>query len=93
MSVGWSFGRSVGPSVRNAFVKNGFLRILNDLDSAGRGKKRDEEEGGTKRSEEEGGSRRKEERGGRRDEESEKKKNEKVAKGRIIGLAGPCLLL
>ena len=74
-------------------MKNGPLRILNDLDSAGRGKKRDEEEGGTKRSEEEGGSRRKEERGGRRDEESEKKKNEKVAKGRIIGLAGPCLLL
>ena len=40
---------------------------------------------------------RKEGRGGRRDEESEKMKkllkkmrNEKVAKGRIIGLAGPC---
>ena len=29
-------------------------------------------------------------RGGRRDEESEKMKNEKVAKGRIIGRAGPC---
>ena len=28
-----------------------------------------------------------------RDEESEKMKNEKVAKGRIIGLAGPCLLI
>ena len=47
--------------------------------------------------EEEGGTRRKEGRGGRRDEESEKMKkllermkNEKVAKGRIIGLAGPC---
>ena len=43
------------------------------------------------------GTRRKEGRGGRRDEESEKMKksfkkmkNEKVAKGRIIGLAGPC---
>ena len=40
----------------------------------------------------------KEGRGGRRDEESEKmklfkkKKNEKVDKGRIIGLAGPCFL-
>ena len=40
-------------------LKNGFLRILNDLDSAGRGKKRHEEEGGTR---------------GRRDEESEKMK-------------------
>ena len=37
--------------------------------------------------------RRKEGRGGMRDEESEKMKNEKVAKGRIIGLAGPCLLI
>ena len=44
-----------------------------------------------------GGTRRKEGRGGRRDEEREKMKklikkmkNEKVAKGRIIGLAGPC---
>ena len=34
--------------------------------------------------------RRKEGRGGMRDEESEKMKNEKVAKGRIIGLARPC---
>ena len=42
-------------------LKNGLLRILNDLDSAGRGKKRDEEERGTRR--------RKEGRGGRRDEE------------------------
>ncbi len=40
-------------------MKNGLLRILNDFDSAGRGKKRDEEEGGT---------------GGMRDEESEKMK-------------------
>ena len=43
-----------------------------------------------KRNEEEGGSRTKEGQGGRRDEESEKMKNEKVAKGRIIGLTGPC---
>ena len=57
----------------------------------GRGGRSDEEEGGTRR--EEG-------RGGRRDEESEtmkklfeKMKNEKVAKGRIIGLAGPCFFV
>ncbi len=47
-----------------------------------------------KSDEEEGGTRRKGGRGARRDEESEKMikllKNEKVAKGRIIGLAGPC---
>ena len=30
-------------------AKNGILKILNDLYSAGRGKKRDEEEGGTRR--------------------------------------------
>ena len=41
-------------------MKNGLLRILNDLDSAGRGGRRHEEEEGT---------RMKEERGGRRDEE------------------------
>ena len=89
-------------------MKNGLLRILNDLDSAGRGKKRDKEEGwtrrkegqGGRRDEEQGGTRRKEVRGGRRDEESEKMKkllkkmkNEKVAKGHIIGLAGPCFRL
>ena len=57
-------GRSVGPSVMLSSIslKNGLLRILNDLDSAGRGKKRDEEEGGL---------RRKEGRGGRRDREEE----------------------
>ncbi len=44
------------------WVKNGPLRILNDLDSAGRGGRKDKEEGGT---------RRKEGRGGRRDEEEE----------------------
>ena len=37
------------------------------------------------------GGRRDEEAGeGRRDKESEKMKKEKVARGRIIGLAGPC---
>ena len=41
-------------------MKNGLLRILNDLDSAGRGKKRDEEEGVT---------RRKKGRAGRKDED------------------------
>ena len=45
-------------------MKNGHLRILNDLDNAGRGGKRDEEEGGTRRDEEEGGTRRNEERRG-----------------------------
>ena len=69
-------------------MKNGLLRILNDLDSARRGKKRDKER---RRDNEDGGTGREEGRGGRRDEESEKMKNEKVAKGRIIGLAGPCL--
>ena len=39
-------------------LKNGLLQILNDLDSAGRGKKRDEEEGrGGRRGGEEGGTR------------------------------------
>ena len=62
-SVRRSARRSVMLSSKS--MKNGFLRILNDLDSAGRGKKRDEEEGGT---------RMKEGRGGRREEESEKMK-------------------
>ncbi len=52
------------------------------VESAGRGGRRDEEEGGTRRKEkrggrrkeEGGGTRRKEERGGTRDEESEKMK-------------------
>ena len=46
-SVGWSVGQSVMLSSKS--MKNGFLRILNDLDSAGRGKKRDEEEGWMRR--------------------------------------------
>ena len=61
-------------------LKNELLRILNDLDSAGQGKKRDEGEGETRRKEggggrrdgEEGGTERKQGRGGRMDEESEK---------------------
>ena len=55
-SVGWSVGWSVMLSSKS--LKNGLLQILNDLDSAGRGKKR-EEEGGMR---------------GKRDEESEKMK-------------------
>ena len=60
--VGWLVRWSVGPSVTlsSNLMKNGLLRILNDLEGAGRGRKRDEEEGGT---------RRKEGRGGRSDEE------------------------
>ena len=70
--------KTVRPSVMlsSKSMKNGLLWILNDLDSAGLGGRRDEEEGGTRRkeerggrrNEEEGGTRRKEERGGRRDE-------------------------
>ena len=57
-------------------MKNRLLRILNVLDSAGRGGRRDEEEGGTRRKEERGGRRNKEkgETRGTRDEESEKMK-------------------
>ena len=68
-SVGWLVRPSVMLSSKS--MKKGLLRILNDLDSAGRGKKRDQEEGGM---------RRKEARGRRRDEDSErmkKLKNEK----------------
>ena len=56
MSVGHSVGRSVGPSVMllSELMKNGLLRILIDLDSAGRGKKRDEEGGTRGRWDEEG---------------------------------------
>ena len=61
-SVGRSVGRFVGWSVMlsSKSMKNGLLRILNDLDTAGREKNRDEEEeGGGKRDEEEGGMMRK----------------------------------
>ena len=63
---------SVGPLVRwclmllSKSMKNGLLRILNDLDRAGRGGRRDEEEGGTRRKEERGGRRNEEEQGTRR---------------------------
>ena len=56
-SVGWLVRRSVTLSSNS--MKNGLLWILGDLDSAGRERKRDEEEGGQ---------------GGRSDEEREKMK-------------------
>ena len=71
----------VGPSVTlsSKSMKNGLLWILSDLDSTGRGRKRDEEEGGTRkeirggrRDEEEGWTRRNDRRGKRSDKESEK---------------------
>ncbi len=66
-------------------MKNGHLRILNDIDSAGRGRKMDEEGKGTRRKKGQGGrKRRKERRGGRSDEESEKMKNEQ---GRVHGIS------
>ncbi len=77
--VGWSFGTLVGFSATllSKSMKNGLLRILSDLDSPSRGRKRDEVEGGTRRKEgrtgrrdeEEEGTRRKERRGGGSDEE------------------------
>ena len=50
---------SVGPSVMlsSKSMKNGILRILNDLDSAGLGGRRDEEDGVTRRKEGRGGRR------------------------------------
>ena len=93
-SVGPSAGWSAGPSLMllSKSMKNALLRILNDLDSTGRGKKRDEEEGGMRR-EERAGRRDREEEGTRRVKKwksCEKNENEKIAKGRIIGLTGPC---
>ena len=53
-------------------MKNGLLWILNDLDSAGRGGRRYEEEGGTRRKEGRGGGRDEEEGGtGRKEERGE----------------------
>ena len=48
-----SVGPLVGPSVMlsSKSLKNGLIRILNALDSAGQGEKRDEEEGVTRRKE------------------------------------------
>ena len=53
LSVGRLVGRLVRRSVMlsSKSMENGLLRILNDSESAGRGKKRDEEEGGTRRKE------------------------------------------
>ena len=64
--VGWSVCRSV----TLLSIKNGHLRILNDLDNAGRGGRRDEGEGGARRKEGQGGTRSKDGRGGRSDVES-----------------------
>ena len=47
-------------------MKNGLIRIQNDLDSAGRGKKRNEGEGGMRREEGQKGRRDGEEGGTRR---------------------------
>ena len=60
-SFGWSVRRSVMLLSRS--MKNGLLRILNDLEGTGRGRKRDVEEGETRRKEGRGGMRRKERRG------------------------------
>ena len=60
-SVGPLVGWSVMLSSKS--IKNGLLQILNDLDSAGRGGRRDEEEGGTKRKEGQEGKRDEEEGG------------------------------
>ena len=59
-------------------MKNGHLRVLNDSDSAGRGRKRDKEGRGGRRDEKEGEIRKKDGRGEKSDVESEK--NEKVVK-------------
>ena len=59
---------SVGPSVTlsSKSMKNGLLRILNDSEGAGRGRKRDKEEGGTRKKEEQGRTSDKDERATRR---------------------------
>ena len=72
-------------------MKNGLSRILNDLDSAGRGRKRDEEEGGTRRKEGRGGRMDAEEGATRRVKNEKivkKNENEKVARGRIVDPRG-----
>ena len=61
-------------------MKNGLLRILNDLDSAGRGRKRDEKEGATRRKERRGGRSDEEKGAKRRKERQGKYKNEKKMK-------------
>ena len=76
--VGPSVGRSVTLSSKS--MKNGLLWILSDWDSAGRGRKRNKEEGGTRRNEVRGGTRGKEEGATRRKEQRGEWKNEKVVK-------------
>ena len=61
-------------------MKNGHLPILNDLDNAGRGRKRDEEEGGTRRKERRGVRRDAEKGATWRKEQRGECKNEKVVK-------------
>ena len=58
-SIGPSVGRLVGRSVTlsSKSMKNGHLRVLNDSDSAGRGRKRDKEGRGGRRDEKEGETR------------------------------------
>ena len=78
-------GRSVGWLVMlsSKLMKNGLLRILNELVSAGRGGRRDEEEGGTRRKEE-WGARRVGEKGGTR----RVKRIKRLSKqGRIHGIS------
>ena len=71
---------SVGPLVTlsSKSMKNSLLRILNDSDSSGRGRKRDKEERGTRRIEGRGGRSDEEERATRRVKKMKKLyKNEK----------------
>ena len=77
-----SVGPLVGPSVMllSKSMKNGLLWILNDLESAGQGGSRDEEEGGTRRKEERGGRRDGKEGGTGTKEGRGECKNENVAK-------------
>ena len=86
---------SVGQSVRTAFVKINEKWTFMDskwLTVLGEEKRRMRKEGqGRRRDKEEGGTGLKEGSGEWKNEKDVKKlKNEKVAKGRIIGLAGPC---
>ena len=53
-SIRWLVGWLVTLSSKS--MKTGHFRSLNDLDNAGRGRKRDEEEGGTRRKKGRGGS-------------------------------------
>ena len=77
-SVGPSVGRSVTLSSKS--MKNGLLWILSDRDSAGRGRKRNKEEGGTRRKEGRGGRSDEEEGVTRRKERQGERKNEKIVK-------------